>query len=90
MTESRCPGTLRKMEIQFVNGGARKKSAVALSTCEAEYYAMTMAAQEIVWLCRVLTEAGIAMDSATPLRSDSQLVSASYFRDAISNPVTTQ
>lgn len=52
--------------------GARKQSAVALSTCEAEYYAMTMAAQELIWLGRVMSEAGLNVKEGTPLRSDNQ------------------
>jgi hypothetical protein len=30
--------------------GSKKQIAVALSTCEAEYHALTMAAQEVVWI----------------------------------------
>lgn len=52
--------------------GARKQSAVALSTCEAEYYAMTMAAQELVWIGRVMCEAGVRDEATAPLRSDNQ------------------
>ncbi len=52
--------------------GARKQSAVALSTCEAEYYAMSHGCSRDSLLRRVLMEAGIAIHSATPLRSDNQ------------------
>ena len=52
--------------------GSKKQTAVALSTCESEYYAMTLAAQEIMWMRRVLNEAGLKMDRDTPLRSDNK------------------
>ena len=50
--------------------GSKKQSAVALSTCESEYYAMTLAAQQVVWIRRVLKEIGIKMEESSPLRSD--------------------
>lgn len=52
--------------------GARKQASVGLSTGEAEYYAMAMAAQEIMWLVRVLRESGFEVDGSVSLRSDNQ------------------
>jgi hypothetical protein len=52
--------------------GSRKQIAVALSTCEAEYHALTMAAKEVVWIRHVLEEAGLGISGATPVRSDNQ------------------
>jgi hypothetical protein len=52
--------------------GSKKQIAVALSTCEAEYHALTMAAKEVVWIRRVLEEAGVGISGATPVRSDNQ------------------
>ena len=56
--------------------GAQKQSAVALSTCESEYYALTLVANEAVWISRVLQEAGIYDEdmSAVPVQvfSDNQ------------------
>lgn len=52
--------------------GSKKQHAVALSTCESEYYAMALAASECVWVRRVLREAGIKIDGPTPIRSDNQ------------------
>ncbi len=51
---------------------SKKQPTVALSTCEAEYHAMTMAAKEVVWIRRVLQEAGVKVDESTPLSSDNQ------------------
>ena len=39
--------------------GGQKQAAVALSTCESEYYALTLAAKEAIWVRRVLVEAGV-------------------------------
>lgn len=52
--------------------GSKKQASVALSTCESEYYAMILAAKEIIWLTRVLTEAGFKPNPEVPLRSDNQ------------------
>jgi hypothetical protein len=47
--------------------GSKKHIAVALSTCEAEYHALTMAAKKVVWIRRVLEEAGLGISGATPV-----------------------
>eukprot|EP00171_Calliarthron_tuberculosum_P002470 IDg2470t1 len=52
--------------------GYKKQASVALSTCEAEYHAMTVAAKEVIWLRRVLAEIGCGISSASVLRSDNQ------------------
>lgn len=52
--------------------GAREQSSVALSPCEAEYYSLVMAAQEFVWLRRVMEEPGLTVTSHTPIYSDIQ------------------
>jgi hypothetical protein len=49
--------------------GSKKQIAVALSTCEAEYHALTMAAKEVVWIRRVLEEAGLGISGATSVRA---------------------
>ena len=51
---------------------AKKQSSIALSTCESEYYAMTMAAQETIWARRVMDEAGLKVNGPTTLRTDNQ------------------
>jgi len=52
--------------------GSKKQSATALSTCEAEYYALTLAAKEVIWVRRVLKEAGIGIKGPTCIKSDNQ------------------
>jgi hypothetical protein len=63
---------------------SKKQITVALSTCEAEYHALTMAAKEVVWIRRVLEEAGLGIIGATPVRSDNQSAIAwATFQNAI-------
>lgn len=38
--------------------GSKKQAAIALSTCEAEYCAMTHAAKEVIWISRIVEQAG--------------------------------
>lgn len=45
---------------------------MALSTCESEYYALTLVAKEAVWAQRVLVEAGLVLEGPVPVRSDNQ------------------
>ena len=42
----------------LISWRSTRSSSVALSSCEAELYAGTMAAQECIWLCKLLTELG--------------------------------
>ena len=65
-------GYMIKLDKALCVWGAKKQSAVALSTCEAEYHAMTLAAAELLWIRRVMMEAGIFVANGTPLRSDNQ------------------
>jgi hypothetical protein len=46
---------------------SKKQTATALSTGEAEYYAVTHAGHELIWLCQLLTEIGFAPCNATTL-----------------------
>ena len=60
----------------FLSGGAvswfsKKQATVALSTAEAEYVALSQAAQEGTWLKRLLTELGMS-DSPTVILEDNQ------------------
>lgn len=63
-------GHLVKLGNAVVNWGARKQQAVALSTCEAEYFALSEASKEVIWMQRVLHEVGKNVKGTTPLRSD--------------------
>lgn len=51
---------------------SKKQPTVVLSTCEAEYHAITMCVKEVLWLRRVISEAGFAVSNPTPLHSDNQ------------------
>ena len=41
---------------------SKKQAVVALSTSEAEYIALSLAAQEAVWIRRLFTELGITSE----------------------------
>lgn len=49
---------------------AKKQTATALSTGEAEYYATTHAGREVLWLRQLLTEIGFGPSQGTTLRID--------------------
>ena len=66
-------GYLVKLGEATVMWGAKKQTAVALSTCEAEYHAMTEVAQEVIWIRRVLQESGLkVVTERVPIKSDNQ------------------
>ena len=51
---------------------SKKQAVVALSTTEAEYVAAAFAAQELLWLRKLLCELGFHQDSATVLFEDNK------------------
>lgn len=51
---------------------SKKQGIVTLSTAEAEYVALTMAAQEAVWIRRLLTDLKVPQDHPTVLMEDNQ------------------
>ncbi len=61
----------------MLNGGAvswssKKQKCVALSTAEAEYVALSSAAQESVWLRQLMTELGSGPETPTLIFEDNQ------------------
>ena len=63
--------------VSLLSGGAitwmsKKQASVALSTAEAEYIALSSAAQEVVWLCRLLSDFGMEMSTCTQIMEDNQ------------------
>ena len=74
-----CPDTRRSTSgILFMfNGGpiawnSRLQKPVALSTCEAEYYAAGLGSRSIVWLRVLLEQLGFGQTSPTELRCDNE------------------
>lgn len=54
-------GYLVKLGKSLCVWGYKNEGTAALSTCEAEYHAMTLVAKEVVWERRVLQEWGAEM-----------------------------
>lgn len=74
-----CPITRRSTSgyIAHVGGGcvswrSRKQTSVSTSSTEAEYRAAYEAAQEVIWLRRVLEDLGCPQLKSTPLLCDNQ------------------
>lgn len=66
-------GYMVKLGEAIVMWGSRKQSTVSLSTCEAEYYAMTPASQEIISISRVVKDIDVGSNYVgVPKRSDNQ------------------
>ena len=51
---------------------SRKKQNVSLSTAEAEYVALSLCVQEVLWLKSLLGEMGIRIETAIPIFEDNQ------------------
>lgn len=62
-------GDILKIGNAMCSWGAKKQKSVSLSTCESEYFPMTMAVQEVLWTRRILEEIGISVNYSVPLRS---------------------
>ena len=60
-------GNLFKVAGGAISWLSKKQSVVALSTAEAEYIALSSAAQEAIWLKRLIGELGMAMDKEKPV-----------------------
>ncbi len=56
----------------LVSWASRKQAVVALSSCEAEYVALSQAAQEAVFLRGLASDLGHASGSATIIKGDNQ------------------
>lgn len=64
---------------------SKKQSIVALSTAEAEYIAIAMAVQEVIWINQYLSELNLK-DSETPIiRSDNQAAIQIASNDTLHN-----
>lgn len=75
--ECRKDGKSNSGIICFVNGGpiswsSRKQSYVAVSTCEAEFYAVSEAVKETIWLRRLIQEFTGPIATPTTVFNDNQ------------------
>ena len=71
-TRKSMSGQVFKMGNCTISWRSRKQSIVALSTTEAEYVAMCEAAQEAVWLRRLLSDIGFTQKAPTVIAEDNQ------------------
>ena len=60
-------GYLFRVGNATVSWGSKKQSCVALSTAEAEYMSLTMAAKEGIWLNRLLAETNVEKEPSNPV-----------------------
>lgn len=65
-------GYVVKLGNSVCSWSSKKQQNVALSTCEAEYNAMTLAAKEILWVRRVVSESGWNVHKGISIFSDNQ------------------
>ena len=49
-----------------ISWASKRQKTVALSSTEAEYMALTLAAKETIWIRLLMTELGLMQDDATP------------------------
>ena len=71
-TRKSTSGQIFKMGNCAISWRSRKQSIVALSTTEAEYVALCEAAQEAVWLRRLLSDIGFSQNTPTVVFEDNQ------------------
>ena len=73
-TETRrsTSGFVFKIANSTISWCSKRQSSVAKSTTEAEYTALNLAAQEAIWLRRLLFDVGYKIDSPTTFYEDNQ------------------
>ena len=71
-TRKSMSGQIFRMGDCTISWRSHKQSIVALSTTEAEYVAMCEAAQEAVWLRRLLRDIGFVQKAPTVIAEDNQ------------------
>ena len=70
-TRKSTSGWIVKFGEAAVSWNSKRQNAVALSTCEAEYHALTEASKDILYFHTILEELGINLEGKCPkLRSD--------------------
>ena len=67
-------GYLFRLGKSTISSKSKRQSIVALSLTEAEYVALCSAAQETVWLCRLLSSIELKQSTPVVLFKDNQAV----------------
>ena len=72
VTRKSTSGMAMLVESGLVQWHSRRQKSSALSTCEAEYRAMTEATMDALLYSRVLEELGMPLDKSVPMHSDNE------------------
>ena len=72
MIDAQQQGIVSIQDQQQSRGAAKKQNTVALSSCEAEYVAASMAVQEYVWLKRLVQEIFYDLKYPVLIRCDNE------------------
>ena len=72
VTRRSTSGYVFKLGQSTISWSSKRQQTVAKSSTEAEYVALAMATQEVVWLRRLLSDLGIDTSAPTELREDNQ------------------
>src|SRR4051794_30220162 len=71
-TQQSILGFIFQINNSPVTWSAKKQPTVTLSSMEAEYMAMSIATQEIMWLHTLLSKLGFQQEMATPLQTNNR------------------
>ena len=69
-TRRSTSGYVFKVTNETVSWCSKRQASVAKSTTEAEYISLSLAAQEAIWLCRLLFDVSCDVDSPTVIYED--------------------
>lgn len=73
-TRKSTSGCVIKVFGNLVQWASRKQNSVALSSCEAEYVALSSTITEVLWVQKVLFDLGFQLDGPTEIFEDNQSV----------------
>ena len=71
-TRRSTSGYVFRLGNSTITWSSRRQATVAKSSTEAEYVALSAAAQEVIWLRRLVTSLGIRSDTPTKIYEDNQ------------------
>ena len=72
VTRRSTSGYVMKYGNSTVSWCSRRQATVAKSSTEAEYVALSLATQEVIWLRRLLSDLGVEVSAPTMIQEDNQ------------------